>query len=80
MSVFSIRDRNVNYDSWEYSYFPYLVDMYNIAFNDPVLEPYCMRKFFMFLFENSSGKISPFLRDMNIDEEQAYQEYKMKLG
>lgn len=71
--------RSVNYDNWEYAYFPYLVDMYNIAFNDPVLEPYPMRKFFEFIYQNSSGHISTFLKEMNVDEEQAYQEYKNKL-
>jgi hypothetical protein len=68
--------KKVNYDNWEYAYFPYLVDMYKLAFNDPILEPYCMYKFFRFIYENSSGYVSPFVRELNDNEEQQYINYK----
>lgn len=68
-----------SYENWEYSYFPYLLEIYRISFEDTLYEPYCMEKYFRFLYDSSSGKISSFLRQMNKDEFEIYNNYRNTL-
>jgi hypothetical protein len=72
------RNRINDYDSWERAYFPYLIDMYKITFDDPYPDHRCMSMFFKFIYSVSSGKISPFLRELSKPEEEAYIEFKLK--
>jgi hypothetical protein len=76
-SVSRVRNRD-NYDTWEHAYFPYLLDMYKLTFDDPVPDPTIMYKFFRFIYTVSSGSISPFLKTMSKVEEEAYFEFKLK--
>ena len=76
-SVSRIRDRN-NYDTWEHAYFPYLLDMYKLTFDDPMPDHTIMYKFFRFIYSVSSGSITPFLKTMSKVEEEAYFEFKLK--
>lgn len=74
----SLRKGDINYDSWEHAYFPYLLDMYKLTFDDPLPDHSIMYKFFRFIYKVSSGKISPFLKQLSKNEEEAYFEFKLK--
>ena len=80
--------RNSNYDSWERSYFPILLEMRNIFISrmieiNPLMEnflrsPQFFKKFNLFIYNNSSTQITPFLEPLNSELETLYSEYKEK--
>ena len=63
-----------NYDSWEYAYFPYLIEMYNICYNYDM----DMYSFFQFIYYVSSGEIAKNLRQLTEEEYILYLKYKIK--
>ena len=66
------------YDEWERSYFPFLVEMYGMISDDPVFNIRDMYRFFMFVFENSSGEISSYLPENRETDDDAYMDYLIK--
>ena len=66
------------YDAWEHAYFPFLVEMYGLINDDPVYDIRDMRKFFGFVFANSSGEISKYLPESTENDEDAYMDYLIK--
>ena len=66
--------RNISYASWEYAYFPHLVNMYKIIGCDDE-DARSMYNFFQFIYYVSSGKISSHLDKA---QEEIYSEYLIK--
>lgn len=67
-----------NYNLWEYSYYPHLVNIYKIFYKTDKIDCASMFTFFKFIYANSSGYISPYLEKMNKTREKQYQEYIIK--
>lgn len=67
---------NYNYNVWEYAYFPYLVEMYKLLYDEWTAKD--MSDFCQFIYRVSSGKISPYLNDMTKEEEELYFAYIIK--
>ena len=66
------------YEGWEHAYFPYLVEMYGMICDDEEFDVRDMANFFAFVFENSSGEISPYLPEPSRSDEEAYIDYLIK--
>lgn len=66
-----------SFDTWELSFFPYLLEMYKIVHGDD-LNPKDMYIFFKYLYDVSSGDISPFLIEMDNELQQLYTDYYIK--
>lgn len=70
------RRRNYNYNMWEYAYFPHLLEMYNLIYDE--WTPKDMLNFCRFIYRVSYGEISPYLNDMTEEQELLYFEYIIK--
>jgi hypothetical protein len=71
--------RSCNYDRWEYSYFPYLMEMYRILCHGEIdWNPPLMHDFFRFIYHVSSGEISKYLEQHTEEQSEAYFKYLIK--
>lgn len=68
--------RSYNYNMWEYAYFPHLLEMYNLIYDE--WTPKDMFNFCKFIYNVSSGEISPYLNDMTKEQELIYFGYIIK--
>ena len=63
------------YDSWEYAYFPYLIDMYKLIYKEHRIDIIGFYEFCQFIYSVSSGKIISYLEEVDND---LYYEYLSK--
>lgn len=89
-NAFPKRVRNFKhfYDTWEYNYFEYLIDMRNI-FASRFIETYpddaqyvyseeFFYRFAKFVYNNSSKRIDPTIKQMSKSSEEEYSKYLFK--
>lgn len=72
---------NCSYDRWEYSYFPYLIEMYKILCeedDETKWDSKLMHHFFRFIYDVSSGEISRYLNELSEEQYELYSEYLIK--
>lgn len=68
--------RNHNYNIWEYAYFPYLIEMYYLIYDE--WDNKNMYDFCKFIYSVSSGKICSYLNEMTSEQEDIYFQYIIK--